>query len=347
MDWPIFRRLAPHAPPDKRSGVVGDHHSDFQPRVPPGDPSGDGGQWTRSGGTTAAKKSFLGPPLAAVVAAPAGGMAAELSAALSRLIAAGAARATLLGGLLIPTNRMHIESGEVPGSENVRYHYDEGFLTLSRLGPTGETEILFHGHHEPDGRFINADGDALARDMGRGVFIDGNAVRALDLRTATRGHAEAESNDNRRLVGSSPSSNSRPRFCPPITRDWPSNDDDDWQDYQQQVTGLPRGWAVELNGVRFDGCDETRRVMLEAKARYRQFLRVGQFGWQRWYQGGKAMIEKMRRQLLAADGRTIEWHFAQKECADYMAVQVKRLAEREPAFEQIKVVHQARTARPK
>jgi hypothetical protein len=346
MNWPIFRRLAPQAPPDDRSGGVGDHHSDHQPRVPPGDPSGDGGQWTKGGGTAVTKKGFLAPLPAAAAVAPTGGIAAELSAALSRLIAAGAARATLLGGLLIPTNRMHTASGVVPGSEHVRYDYDEGFLTLSRLGRTGETEILFHGHHEPDGSFINADGDALARDMGRGVFIDGNAVRALDLRTATRGHAR-QVNDNQRFVGGSPGPVNRPRFCPPITKDWPSNDDDDWQDYQQQVTGLPRGWAVELNGVRFDGCDETRRVMLEAKARYQQFLRKGQFGWQRWYQGGKAMIEKMRRQLVAADGRTIEWHFAQKECADYMRIQVERLAESEPAFEQIRVIHQERPARSK
>lgn len=346
MDWPDFRRLAPHAPADDRYGVVGDHHSDNQPRVPPGDPSGNGGQWTKVGGTVETKKGFLAPLPAAAALGSASAIASELLAALSRLIAAGAARTTLFGGLLIPTNRMHIESGEVPGSEHIRYHYDEGFLTLSRLGPTGETEILFHGHHEPDGRFINADGNALARDMGRGVFIDGNAVRALDLRTAERGHA-GPTNDNRSLVSGTPSQDNRPRFCPPISRDWPNNDDDDWQDYQQQVTGLPRGWAVELNGVRFDGCDETRRVMLEAKARYQQFLRKGQFGWQRWYQGGKAMIEKMRRQLAAADGRTIEWHFAQKECADYMAIQVTKLAEREPAFEQIKVIYQARAARPK
>lgn len=110
------------------------------------------------------------------------------------------------------------------------------------------------------------------------------------------------------------------------------------------MTGLPRGWAVELNGVRFDGCDEVRGVMLEAKARYQQFLKKRGFGWQHWYSKAPEMIDQMRRQLAAAEGRTIEWHFAEKKCADYMEVQVKRLAEQDPAFDQIKVVHQARWA---
>ncbi len=313
MDWPISRCLAPHALADDRSGVAGDHHSDFQPRVPPGDPSGDGGQWTKSGGATAAKKSFLGPPPAAVVAAPAGGIAAELSAGLSRLIAAGAARATLLGGLLIPTNRMHTESGEVPGSKHVRYHYDEGFLTLSRLGPTGETEILFHGHHEPDGSFINADGDALARDMGRGVFIDGNAVRALDIRTSTRGHLQLTANDN----GPRAATNDNVRFCPDVGPDAKSNNRIRWRMYQHQFTGLAPGLAVELNGIRFDGCSEDRKVMLEAKGdNYAWAIRGDDF--MPKYKGRAEIVAQMLNQSLAARGRTIEWHVAESKVADVM-----------------------------
>lgn len=338
MDWPISWRLAPQSPADDRSGVVGDRHSDFQPRVPPGDPSGDGGQWTKGTGSTGAKRSFLGPPPAAVVAAPAGGMAAELSAALSRLIAAGAARATLLGGLLIPTNKMHIESGEVPGSKHVRYHYDEGFLTLSRLGPTGETEILFHGHHEPDGSFINADGDALARDMGRGVFIDGNAVRRLDIRTATRGHVDRLANDNE------PSANDNLRYCPPPTDDFLNNDLSAWPKYQSQVSGLPAGSSVEYNHYKFDGCDEARRVMLEAKDHYEQFLNKDKTDWLPWFKrrGEKRMMKEMEDQLRAARGRLIEWNFAEKAVADVVRRKVEARAKTDPSFQRIIVVHQQR-----
>lgn len=240
-------------------------------------------------------------------------MAAELSAALSRLIAAGAARASLLGGLLIPTNRIHIESGEVPGSKHVRYHYDEGFLTLSRLGPTGETEILFHGHHEPDGSFVNADGDALARDMGRGVFIDGNAVRALDLRTATRGHAKQTTNDNNaRTVA-----NDNVQFCPDVGPDADSNNRIRWRMYQYQISGLKSGLAVTLNGVRFDGCSEDRKVMLEAKGdNYAWAIRGDDFFPK--YKGRAGIVAQMLSQSSAARGRTIEWHVAEGRAADVM-----------------------------
>ena len=114
MNWPIFRRLAPQAPPDDRSGGVGDHHSDHQPRVPPGDPSGDGGQWTKGGGTAVTKKGCLAPLGAAAAVARTGVSAAELAAALSRLSAAGGARGHLLVELLIPTHRMHTSTGWVP-----------------------------------------------------------------------------------------------------------------------------------------------------------------------------------------------------------------------------------------
>ncbi|MBL8704089.1 MAG: hypothetical protein JNM30_04560 [Rhodospirillales bacterium] len=256
-------------------------------------------------------------------------MAAELSAALSRLIAAGAARAALLGGLLIPTNRMHIESGEAPGSKHVHYHYDEGFLTLSRLGPTGETEILFHGHHGPDGSFINADGDALARDMGRGIFIDGNAVRALDLRTTTRGHARQIANENDHRAAT----NDNIKFCPDVGPDAKSNDKLTWRLYQRQITGLAFGLAVKLNGVRFDGCDETRRVMLEAKGEDYEWAIEGEDFFPR-YKGRAGIVVQMMNQSGAAGSRTVEWHIAESRTAD-----VLRKIRDELGLESIVVIH--------
>jgi hypothetical protein len=79
---------------------------------------------------------------------------------------------------------------------------------------------------------------------------------------------------------------------------------------------LPRGLAVELNGVSFDGCRESDGTMLEAKSLYEQFM--NNYGiWQEWFTGSKPIVQQMRDQSLAAVGRMVEWHFAEESVADY------------------------------
>jgi hypothetical protein len=149
--------------------------------------------------------------------------------------------------------------------------------------------------------------------MGRGVFIDGNAVRALDLRTATRGHAALTSNDNDARTAA----NDNVQFCPDVGPDARSNNGIRWRMYQYQITGLKPGLAVTLNGVRFDGCSEDRKVMLEAKGDNYAWAIKGDDFYAK-YQGRAGIVAQMQSQSSAAHGRTIEWHVAESRAADVM-----------------------------
>lgn len=172
MNWAVRARTLLRVPADGGSGTVGGNHynEEDHPRVPKGDPSGHGGEWTSSGKTETRDhidaRATL-PALALGEEALPAVVTGLLRQALANLIRVGSGPVALLGGLLIPTdNESRIVDGVVEGAEHIRYHYDEGFLTLERLDRYGGTEILFHGHHDPNGYFISVDGDVLARDMG-------------------------------------------------------------------------------------------------------------------------------------------------------------------------------------
>ena len=80
--------------------------------------------------------------------------------------------------------------------------------------------------------------------------------------------------------------------------------------YQAQITGQP-GQAYELNGVRFDGVSDTGEL-LEAKGPgYARLL-------QQKFAGSvyDKLIAQAGRQVAAAAGRQIVWHFAEQEAAD-------------------------------
>ena len=85
-------------------------------------------------------------------------------------------------------------------------------------------------------------------------------------------------------------------------------------EYQTKITGLPVGQAHELNGVKFDGFKDG--ILLEAKGPgYANFVKDGKFA--TWWEetGLKGLLEQARRQQTAAQGRRIQWHFAEEEPA--------------------------------
>lgn len=75
--------------------------------------------------------------------------------------------------------------------------------------------------------------------------------------------------------------------------------------YQKQISGLNENEAFLLNGVRFDGIKNG--VLLEAKGKYAFLLEKG------WAQEG--LIKQAQSQIKAANGASLEWHFAEKEAA--------------------------------
>lgn len=77
--------------------------------------------------------------------------------------------------------------------------------------------------------------------------------------------------------------------------------------FQETITGVRAGNAFEVNGVKFDGL--VNGVLVEAKSSYDGFVnKSGQFS--DWFTGKADLIDQARRQIGAADGAKIEWHFA-------------------------------------
>ena len=98
--------------------------------------------------------------------------------------------------------------------------------------------------------------------------------------------------------------------------------------YQARITGQP-GQAYQLNGVSFDGAASDTGELLEAKGPGYAKLIAQKFG--------NSVVGKLRdqalRQVTAAAGRQIVWHFAEQEAADAFIEAVK-----DTAAEIIKVV---------
>ena len=75
-----------------------------------------------------------------------------------------------------------------------------------------------------------------------------------------------------------------------------------------------RGQAYRVNGVNFDGV--ANGVLLEAKGPgYANFVKNGVF--RKWFmrKGGKELLDQAHRQIQAAGGVAIHWHFAEEAAA--------------------------------
>ena len=83
--------------------------------------------------------------------------------------------------------------------------------------------------------------------------------------------------------------------------------------YQEQITGVPRGYVYRVNGVKFDGFQNG--TLLDAKGPgYATFFKNGlPKVW--WQQGADALVDEAGRQIGAAPGWAIQWHVAEPEAA--------------------------------
>lgn len=94
-----------------------------------------------------------------------------------------------------------------------------------------------------------------------------------------------------------------------------------WLRYQEQITGTQRGYEYvvphtdpDVPDVEFDGWDSSRRTYLEAKNGYDSFL--GADRTELTPSGRERLLTEARRQVAAARGKDIEWHFSNEEVAD-------------------------------
>ncbi|MYS28176.1 hypothetical protein GTW38_14805, partial [Streptomyces sp. SID7804] len=101
----------------------------------------------------------------------------------------------------------------------------------------------------------------------------------------------------------------------------PTWKNESWLRYQEQVTGTERGHEYvvphpdpDVPDVEFDGWDSSRRTYLEAKNGYDSFLSADRT--ELTPSGRERLLAEARRQVSAANGKDIEWHFSNEEVAD-------------------------------
>lgn len=85
--------------------------------------------------------------------------------------------------------------------------------------------------------------------------------------------------------------------------------------YQSKITGTLPDVGYKVNGVKFDGYDGSRGVLLDAKGPgYATFVDAnGNF--RPWYRGSDSLLDQAARQMGAAPNTPIEWNVAEAKAA--------------------------------
>jgi hypothetical protein len=81
------------------------------------------------------------------------------------------------------------------------------------------------------------------------------------------------------------------------------------EEYQEQISGVERGAEYTVDGTRFDGYDSQRGVLLDAKDWEGYAPADAGF----WHNNA---LKEVRKQIDAANGTPIEWHFSTQKAKD-------------------------------
>jgi len=87
--------------------------------------------------------------------------------------------------------------------------------------------------------------------------------------------------------------------------------------YQQHITGKVATESYLIDGVKFDGIKNG--VLLDAKYGYASFMNKNTRKWHKWFTGQDPLKAQAERQIKAAQGMPIEWHFENKQIRDLVA----------------------------
>jgi len=288
------------------------------------------GRWTDGGErdvdrlspleTTPEETPALDPAEAEIAPEVGEGIAARLAPRILGLLGSLAEAASgplaLAAGVLIPTNSSNIHYIDLPGFPGLSCRSDEGIVTISYLDTATDTvKQLYHGFPDEQGFYRDADGYVIGQHVGTGAFFDEEALKDFDAKAGLAPDPAGEpSNDP------SPDGNDDdPENCPIPTPENTKGRSKRALAYQSQITGLPEGWDVVLNDVRFDGCDEGTQRMIEAKGLGMEWM----LNWPRdklenskFYQ---RMIRQAGRQNEASAGRGDDYYFASKRMADFFS----------------------------
>jgi len=230
-----------------------------------------------------------------------------------------------LGTLFLSTNRSLVSEGTLPDAPEYSYRFDQGtgVLTVSHQHEDGTSEVLFHGRYEAGGVFRDEDGNAIGRTLDGAIALDADAIRGYEARKKSRDQSGAGAVPRAATIADT----DEPRLCPDPSKDKSGYKSPGALAYQMYVgmvvngKPLPIGLGIKMTRpggepVYFDDCRQSTGSLIEAKGiGYADELRKGGFLWSRVLD---QMFDQADRQTAAAKGRPIEWHFAEREVADYM-----------------------------
>lgn len=292
----------------------------------PNEPRDEAGRWTDSGASGAGGVAAASTAASATdIFSPSALVPALRQLAEKLLPASAAGPVAFLTTLFIPTNRSLISEGPVPDEPGLSYHFDRGtgVLTFTQDRADGSKEVLFSGRQVADGVFRDRKGNVIGRNLGDSVAVDSDAIPGYRSRAkpvpAARAGAQARS--------TAVANRSKPKLCPAPGPDKPGYKKEKHIMYEKYVgivvngDPLPYGFAIRLMNpvekkyVYFDNCRVINGDMIDAKGPgYSElFHRKSPIPWL----GAQAkMLRQSRNQIDAAQGRPIEWHFAEREIAD-------------------------------
>lgn len=244
------------------------------------------------------------------------GLGPRVLGLLGDFAGAAAGPVTLGAAVLIPTNSSNIHSGDLPDHPGLTYRSDEGIVTISYLDETGKVRNLYRGAPDKDGFYYDVDGYVIGQHVGTGVLFDNEALNDFSVEA---GLATAPADDGASNDPSPAESDDDGENCPAPTPENTKGRSNRSLAYQSQITGLPYGWDIVLNGVRFDGCDEETKRMQEAKGLGMEWM----LNWpkeklenSKFY---NRMIRQAGRQNEASAGRGDDYYFASQKMADFFS----------------------------
>jgi hypothetical protein len=307
----------------------------FTSKFDPSQPRDEDGRWTEGAGTEAKQTPPIGfegdqSPSLVDLEAEAADIAERESieaitpgiiGLIARFAGVLAGPVALAAGLLIPTNRSNIHYGDIPDFPGLTFRSDEGVVTLSRLDAEGNIEDLYHGVPDADGFYHDGKGDIIGRHVGTGVLFDDDYLTELLTKPAKSTEAEPDSTS---VTDTTPERDEKePEPCPPPTPENTNGRSNRSLAYQSQITGLPRGFDVNFNGVRFDGCVNPNIDLQEAKGPMGGFIlgrTEDELRRTKFYFNTMGQAE---RQNFAAEGHRDDWYFADEPLAEFFTTEFK------------------------
>jgi Restriction endonuclease fold toxin 5 len=225
---------------------------------------------------------------------------------LATLAARFSAPVILFGAIFIPSANPIVDEGPVPGRSDMTYRWahDETQVTF-RVLIDGQWRTLTAGALGQGDAFYSPDGKIVARMFlasGRRptLFTD---VDVLDRAQADLRRADGE-------PATSPSdAEDEPKLCPNPTPEPKTTKSANSIAYQEYVSGMPYGLAIDVGGVNFDGRDPSTGDLLEARANI-DFMFDENDKLYSWINPKNDPANQMETQAdkALADGRLVVWH---------------------------------------